>query len=206
MIMNITTLTVMILFIIIIRQIRWWCAPTAQPSLRHIVGFHNFNPRIVNLRVSNPNKFIVDVFLLTRCRISMCQGLCPKNTKQFRKSTVYSWQDAVCWARWGLEYLDPLGSMLASELTSQWYVIRENATTCSDWEVQQSPRYVSAFWVVWPPLHVPHNTHTCTQAHTHTHTHTPTLRSIMDIASAIRASGDLACSRTYQVAVCSCLL
>ena len=41
------------------------------------VGFHNFNLRIFNLRVSNPNKLIVDVFL-TRCRISMCQGLGPK--------------------------------------------------------------------------------------------------------------------------------
>ena len=26
------------------------------------VGFHNFNLRIFNLRVSNPNKLIVDVF------------------------------------------------------------------------------------------------------------------------------------------------
>ena len=51
------------------------------------VGFHNFNLRIFNLRVSNPNKLIVDVFL-TRCRISMCQGLGPKNTMKFRKSTV----------------------------------------------------------------------------------------------------------------------
>ena len=41
------------------------------------VGFHNFNLRNFNLRVSNPNKVIVDVFL-TRCRISMCQGLGPK--------------------------------------------------------------------------------------------------------------------------------
>ena len=41
------------------------------------VGFHNFNLRIFNLRVSNPNKLTVDVFL-TRCRISMCQGLGPK--------------------------------------------------------------------------------------------------------------------------------
>ena len=40
------------------------------------VGFHNFNLRIFNLRVSNPNKLIVDVFL-TRCRISMCQGSRP---------------------------------------------------------------------------------------------------------------------------------
>ena len=41
------------------------------------VGFHNLILRIFNLRVSNPNKLIVDVFL-TRCRISMCQGLGPK--------------------------------------------------------------------------------------------------------------------------------
>ena len=41
---------------------------------RGTVGFHNFN---FNLRVSNPNKLIVDVFV-TRCRISMCQGLGPK--------------------------------------------------------------------------------------------------------------------------------
>ena len=47
----------------------WWCSSA--------VGFHNFNLRIFNLRVSNPHKLIVDVFL-TRCRISMCQGLGPK--------------------------------------------------------------------------------------------------------------------------------
>ena len=41
------------------------------------VGFHNINLRIFNLRVSNPSKLIVDVFLV-RCRISMCQGLGPK--------------------------------------------------------------------------------------------------------------------------------
>ena len=44
------------------------------------VGFHNFNLRTFNLRVSNPNKLIVDVFL-TRCRISMCQGLGPTKTR-----------------------------------------------------------------------------------------------------------------------------
>ena len=32
------------------------------------VGFHNFDLRIFNLGVSNPNELIVDVFL-TRCRI-----------------------------------------------------------------------------------------------------------------------------------------
>ena len=53
------------------------------------VGFHNFNLRIFNLRVSNPNKWIVDVFL-TRCRILMCQGLGPKKDEmKLRKSTVF---------------------------------------------------------------------------------------------------------------------
>ena len=42
------------------------------------VGFHNFSLRTFNLRVSNPNKLTVNIFL-TRCRISMCQGLGPKN-------------------------------------------------------------------------------------------------------------------------------
>ena len=52
------------------------------------VGFYNFNLRVFNLRVSNPNKLIVHVFL-TRCRISMCHGLGQtKNTMKFRKSTV----------------------------------------------------------------------------------------------------------------------
>ena len=48
-----------------------------MPFYYSTVGFHNFNLRIFNSRVSNPNKLIVDVFL-TRCRISMCQGLGPK--------------------------------------------------------------------------------------------------------------------------------
>ena len=47
----------------------------------HTVGFHNFNLRIFNLRVSNPNKLIVDDFL-TRCRISMCQGLGQKKNDE----------------------------------------------------------------------------------------------------------------------------
>ena len=50
-------------------------------------SFHNFKSQNFKLRVSNPNKLIVDVFL-TRCRISMCQGLGPKNTMKLRKSTV----------------------------------------------------------------------------------------------------------------------
>ena len=77
----------------------WFCGgpaglPTAQCELllwfcsRPTVGFHNFNLRIYNLRVSNPNKLIAGVFL-TRCRISMCQGLGPTKTMEFRKSTVF---------------------------------------------------------------------------------------------------------------------
>ena len=46
-------------------------APPAHLCM-HTVGFHNFNFRIYNLRVSNPNKSIVDV-CLTRCRICIRQ-------------------------------------------------------------------------------------------------------------------------------------
>ena len=42
-----------------------------------------------------------------------------------------TWRDAVRGARWGLEYLDLLKDMLASELISQCYVIRENINNCS---------------------------------------------------------------------------
>ena len=49
------------------------------------VGFHSFNLRILNLRVSNPDNLIVDV-LLTRCRISMCQGLGPKKYEEFSET------------------------------------------------------------------------------------------------------------------------
>ena len=48
-----------------------------QKIVTDTVGFHDFNLRIFNLRVSNPNKLIVCVFV-TRCRISICQGLGPK--------------------------------------------------------------------------------------------------------------------------------
>ena len=49
----------------------------AAQCVTNTVGFHNFSLRIFNLRVSNPDNLIVDAFL-TRCRISMCQGLGPK--------------------------------------------------------------------------------------------------------------------------------
>ena len=63
------------------------------------IGFHNVNLRIFKLRVSNPDKLIVDVFS-TRCRISMCQGLGPKehdeiseidrnNTNNNNNSNIY---------------------------------------------------------------------------------------------------------------------
>ena len=56
-----------------------WLPKSLSPAscYWYTVGFHNFNLRIFNLRVSNPSKLTVDV-LLTRCRISMCQGLGPK--------------------------------------------------------------------------------------------------------------------------------
>ena len=54
------------------------------------VSFHNFNLRIFNLRVSNPNKLTVDVFL-TRRRISMCQGLGTKKHDEISET------DRTCW-------------------------------------------------------------------------------------------------------------
>ena len=60
-----------------LRAARYTPCDHKSRSRRHTVGFHNFNLRVFNLRVSNPNKLIVDVFS-TRCRISMCQGLGPK--------------------------------------------------------------------------------------------------------------------------------
>ena len=46
----------------------------------HTVGFHNFNLRIVNLRVSNPNKLIVDVFVDTMSDFNV-PGSRPKKTR-----------------------------------------------------------------------------------------------------------------------------
>ena len=53
-------------------------------------GFFNFNLRIFNLRVSNPNKLIVDD-LFTRCRISMCQGLGPKKHDEISEIDHKGW-------------------------------------------------------------------------------------------------------------------
>ena len=59
------------------------------------VGFHNFNLQTFNLRVSNPNKLIVDVFwhdVGFQCARVSAQ----KNTMKFRKSTV-CWTAGLRW-------------------------------------------------------------------------------------------------------------
>ena len=52
------------------------------------VGFHNFNLRIFNLRVSNPNKLIVGVFVDTMSDFNVPGSRPNTNTMKFRKSTV----------------------------------------------------------------------------------------------------------------------
>ena len=44
------------------------------------VGFHNFNLRILNLRVSNPNKLNVDIFFDTMSDFNV-PGSRPKETR-----------------------------------------------------------------------------------------------------------------------------
>ena len=44
-------------------EIHWKMPDTWKLHTLHTVAFHNFNLRIFHLRVSNPNKSIVDVFL-----------------------------------------------------------------------------------------------------------------------------------------------
>ena len=74
-----------------------------------------------------------------------CKGSC-------KRSVLFTdWRDALRGARWGLACLDLLRDLWASELTSPWYFIRKSVETCSGWEVQTSPRYMFAFWVVRPP-------------------------------------------------------
>ena len=58
----------MSLIIIIIYDVLNYCvlnsyAAILLSSYALTVGFHNLNLRIFNLRVSNPNKLIVDVFV-----------------------------------------------------------------------------------------------------------------------------------------------
>ena len=55
---------------------------------RRSVGVHNFNLRIFNLRVSNPNSLIVDVLFDTMSDLDVPGSRPNKNTMKFRKSTV----------------------------------------------------------------------------------------------------------------------
>ena len=52
------------------------------------MGFYNFNLLIFNLRVSNPNKLIVDVFVDTMSDFNVPGSRPKKNTMKFRKPTV----------------------------------------------------------------------------------------------------------------------
>ena len=64
------------------------CADKCQnPGSQNSVGFQNVNLRIVNLRVSNPNKLIVDVFF-TMSDFNVPRSRPNTNTMTFRKSTV----------------------------------------------------------------------------------------------------------------------
>ena len=67
-------------------------SPEARTCKGHLrsgptVGFHNFNLRIFNLRVSNPNKWIVDVFWQD-VGFQCARVSAQTNTMKFRKSTV----------------------------------------------------------------------------------------------------------------------
>ena len=52
------------------------------------VDFHNFNLRIFNLRVSNLNKLIVDVFFWHDVEFQCARVSAQKNTMKFRTSTI----------------------------------------------------------------------------------------------------------------------
>ena len=73
----IAIITILTLFRLRAAQGGLCCAALA--GLR-TVGFHNFNLRIFNLRVSNPNKLIVDVFFDTMSDFSV-PGSRPKKTR-----------------------------------------------------------------------------------------------------------------------------
>ena len=54
--------------------------PYGDPEIGRTVGFHNFNLRILNLRVSNPNKSIVDVLFDAMSDFNV-PGSRPKRTR-----------------------------------------------------------------------------------------------------------------------------
>ena len=65
----------------------------------HTVGFHNFNLRVFNLRVSNPNKLMVGVFFYTMSDFNV-PGSRPPKTMKFRKSTVHDLSNAGFLQAW----------------------------------------------------------------------------------------------------------
>ena len=74
------------------RVLREAASPTqsmgSRPRTSFTVGFQNFDLRIFNLRVSNPNKLIVDVFVDTMSDFNVPGSRPNKNTMKFQKSTV----------------------------------------------------------------------------------------------------------------------
>ena len=67
-----------------------------------------------------------------------------------------TWRDAVRGARRGLDYLDLLRDILASELTSRRYFIKGKRYGLLWLRSPNITEIDFAFWVVWPPLHVSH--------------------------------------------------
>ena len=75
------------------RQHQRGAGGVVQEALRAVeewpaVGFHNFNLRMFNWRVSNPNKSIVDVFCGHDVGFQCARVSAQKKTMKFRKSTV----------------------------------------------------------------------------------------------------------------------
>ena len=68
--------------------------PLSEPVCT--VGFHNFNLRIVNLRVSNPNKLIVDVLFDTMSDLNV-PGSRPKNNEISEIDRRCSSLFVLCW-------------------------------------------------------------------------------------------------------------
>ena len=72
--------------------------PYLRQVIRSVSIFSIFGFWDSNLRVSNPNKLIVDVFL-TWCRISMCQGLGPKKHDKISEIDRYLCRWVCLWSR-----------------------------------------------------------------------------------------------------------
>ena len=142
----------------------------------HTVGFHNLNLLIVNLKVSNPNKLIVDAFLT----ISMCQGLGPTKYDEFSEidrmctTACWGWRNAVgslIEVRWlrqayhGPQLTDlrmnrTQRGMVSSKSRSQRVLrVSDNNTpfarafghTTQQQKVQSSPGFDIQSWISNPP-------------------------------------------------------